>query len=77
MPAKLLTVVQVAERLDRHEKLVYRWISEGRLRGQKYGMAVMVDERDLVRFEKDAPMRRDEGLRRTRVAKRASDRRRR
>jgi excisionase family DNA binding protein len=57
MPPKLLTVSQVAKRLDRHQKLVYRWISEGRLRGQKFGMAVLVDERDVTRFAKEAPPR--------------------
>lgn len=54
---KLLTVAQVAKALDRHEKLVYRWIAEGRLRGQKYGTAVLVDERELARFRKQQPPR--------------------
>jgi excisionase family DNA binding protein len=64
MPSKLLTVAQVAKRLDRHEKLIYRWISEGRLRAQKYGMAVLVDEQELARFAKRAPERRERGGRR-------------
>jgi excisionase family DNA binding protein len=61
MPSKLLTVAEAARRLRRNPTLVYRWISEGRLRGQKFGMAVMVDERDLARFEKEAPARRKRG----------------
>lgn len=59
--AKLLTVAECARRLQRSPTLVYRWISEGRLRGRKYGYAVLVDERDLVRFEKSRPERRGGG----------------
>jgi excisionase family DNA binding protein len=58
---KYLTVAQVARKLRRSPTLVYRWIAEGRLRGQKLGYAVLVDERDLERFAKDAPERRKRG----------------
>jgi len=61
---KLLPVSEVARRLRRSPTLVYRWISEGRLRGQKYGYAVLVEERELARFEKNAPARRGGGGRR-------------
>lgn len=59
--AVLLTVGQVAKRLKRSPTLIYRWVSDGRLRGQKYGHAVLIDERELARFEKDAPERRKRG----------------
>lgn len=58
VPPKLVTVAEAARRMRRSPTLVYRWISQGRLRGQKYGYAVLVDERDLVRFENNAPERR-------------------
>lgn len=54
----LLSVREVAERLQRNPVLVYRWIAEGRLRAQKVGYAVVVDERELKRFEKRLPERR-------------------
>lgn len=61
MTRKLLTVAETARRLRRSPTLLYRWISEGRLRGQKFGMAVLIDERDVARFEKNAPERRKRG----------------
>lgn len=61
---KLLAVSEVARRLRRSPTLIYRWISEGRLHGQKYGYAVLVEERELARFQKNAPERRGGGGRR-------------
>jgi excisionase family DNA binding protein len=61
---KLLPVSEVARRLRRSPTLIYRWISDGRLRGQKYGYAVLVEERELARFQKNAPERRGGGGRR-------------
>lgn len=55
--AKLLSVGEVARRLDRNPILVYRWISEGRIRAQKIGRAVIVDEREVARFAKRQPKR--------------------
>jgi excisionase family DNA binding protein len=41
--------------------LVYRWIAEGRIRAQKVGRAVIVEERELERFAKRQPERRPRG----------------
>jgi excisionase family DNA binding protein len=59
--AKLLSVAEVARRLKRNPVLVYRWIDEGRLRAQKVGRAVIVDERDVEQFAKQQPERRRRG----------------
>lgn len=69
-PRKLLPVAEVARCMRRSPTLIYRWISEGRLRGQKYGYAVLVEERELARFEKNAPERRGGGGRRDKTKKR-------
>lgn len=55
---KLLSVGEVARRLRRNPVLVYRWISEGRIRAQKVGRAVVIDEREVGRFQKREPERR-------------------
>jgi len=59
--AKLLSVAETARRLKRNPVLVYRWITEGRIRAQKVGRAVIVDERELERFVKQQPERRRRG----------------
>lgn len=48
---KLYTVTEVAKKLKRSRVLVYRWLTEGRLRGKKYGHAWLVSERDLATFK--------------------------
>lgn len=58
---KLLSVAEAARRLRRNPVLVYRWIAEGRIRAQKIGRAVIVDERELERFTKRQPERRRRG----------------
>ncbi len=55
---KLLSVGEVAKRLRRNPVLLYRWISEGRIRAQKVGRAVVVDEREVQRFKRHEPERR-------------------
>lgn len=45
-----LTVAQVARRLRRHPKLVYRWIAEGRLRAERAGSVWLVHKETLARF---------------------------
>jgi excisionase family DNA binding protein len=51
---RLLTVRQVAERLQVHPKTVSAWLREGRLPGLRLGMrgpaAWRVRERDLIQF---------------------------
>ena len=51
-------MAQVAEQLGRNEVLVRRWLREGRLRGEKYGRDWVVTERELERFKRDEPERR-------------------
>jgi len=53
-----MTVDQVAKHLKRHRELIYRWLSEGRLKGKKIGTTWIVSERELARFKKDQPERR-------------------
>jgi len=55
---KLMTVDQVAERLNRHPVLVRRWLRDGVLKGQKFGPTWMVSNRELARFKRDQPERR-------------------
>jgi len=46
-----LTVAQVAKRLRRHPKLVYRWIAEGRLKAERAGSVWLVSRETLALFE--------------------------
>lgn len=55
---KRLTVVQVAERLERSEALVRRWLRAGVLRGELLGRMWFVTERELERFKRHEPERR-------------------
>ena len=50
---------EAAERLRRDPKLVYRWLSDGRLRGERFGHAWLVREREIERFRKHEPERRE------------------
>ncbi len=52
------TVAQAAARLNRNRALIYRWLAEGRLRGEKFGYVWLVSERDLRRFLRQPPGRR-------------------
>lgn len=54
-----MTVREVAERLKRNEDLVRRWLRDGRLQGQRFGRDWMVSERDLARFQRSEPQRRE------------------
>lgn len=54
-----LTVPEAAARLARNPKLVRRWLTEGKLKGGKFGPVWMVDERELARFRKNEPERRE------------------
>jgi excisionase family DNA binding protein len=56
---KYLTPAKVAERLHRNPELVRRWIREGRLRAEKVGRSWAVLERELERFQRSEPERRD------------------
>ena len=56
---KYLTPDRVAERLHRNPELVRRWIREGRLRAEKVGRSWAVPERELERFQRSEPERRD------------------
>lgn len=56
-----LTGEEVARRLKRHPDLVYRWLDEKRLKGEKHGGVWFVSERELARFKKDQPERRKRG----------------
>jgi excisionase family DNA binding protein len=53
-----LTVEETSKRLGRNPELVRRWLREGRIRGEAFGHAWAIDERELTRFEKRAPERR-------------------
>lgn len=61
---------EVAARLRRNRLLVYRWLAEGRLRGERYGYAWLVTERELTRFLRHEPERRS----RRRVGRRGGGR---
>lgn len=56
-----VTVDEAAQRLGRNPELVRRWLREGRLRGEPFGHLWAIDERELARFAKSAPERRDGG----------------
>ena len=56
---KYLTPDEVAEQLHRNPELVRRWIREGRLRAEKVGRSWAVLERELERFQRSEPERRD------------------
>ena len=56
---KYLTPDTVAERLHRNPELVRRWIREGRLPAEKVGRSWAVSERELERFQRNEPARRD------------------
>jgi len=56
-----VTVEEAAKRLGRNPELVRRWLREGRLRGEAFGHAWAIDERELARFAKKAPGRRGGG----------------
>ena len=45
-----LTIIQVAERLDRHPALVRRWVREGLLPAYKIGTYWFIKEEDLAAF---------------------------
>jgi excisionase family DNA binding protein len=61
-----MTVADVAHRLKRNPYLVYRWLREGRLRGEKFGYSWLITERELRRFIRDEPERRSRaGMRRS------------
>lgn len=55
---KRLTVPEVAHLLNRNPVDVRRWLREGRLRGEKFGPTWVVTERELERFKRDEPERR-------------------
>lgn len=46
----MLTVRQVAERLQVHPKTVYRWIYEGKLKALKIDGIVRITEEEYKRF---------------------------
>lgn len=50
-----LTVVQVAKRLRRNQRLVLRWIQDGRLEADRVGPVWLVSKDALSRF--DVPAR--------------------
>jgi excisionase family DNA binding protein len=60
--ARQLTPDEVAARLDRNRALIYRWLREGRIRGQKIGTGRrsiwLIAETELARFRKAEPERR-------------------
>lgn len=58
---KRYTVEEAARRLNRNLALVYRWLAEGRLRGEKWGRSWLIRDRDLQRFLRNAPERRKSG----------------
>ncbi len=43
----MLTVVEVAKRLQKDPETVRRWIRSGKLRARKVGLQFLVDEADL------------------------------
>jgi excisionase family DNA binding protein len=53
-----LTGLEAAVALNRHPVLIYRWLSDGRIRGRKFGRTWMVSERELTRFKRTQPQRR-------------------
>jgi len=59
---KLMTVAQVAKALRRHPEVIREWVRDGRLRGEKYGPTWMISERDVARFLKDEPERRNRSI---------------
>jgi excisionase family DNA binding protein len=65
-----VTVEEAARRLGRNPELVRRWLREGRLKGEAFGHVWAIDERELARFAKSAPERRDRGGRRDKTGKR-------
>jgi excisionase family DNA binding protein len=51
----VLTVPEVARRIDRHPETVRRWIREGKLRSRKVGTQHFIEEADLaLTFEDDS-----------------------
>lgn len=52
---KLLTVIEVAERLNVCVRTVRKKIKEGLLRVRRLGRSVRVDERDLAEFVASLP----------------------
>jgi helix-turn-helix protein len=58
---KWLTVHETSRKLRRSPILVYRWLTTGRLKGQKFGHAWLVSEREIARFLKNEPERRRRG----------------
>ena len=56
---KYLTPDEVAERLQRSPELIRRWIREGRLRAEKVGRSWAVTERELNKFRRHEPGRRE------------------
>ncbi len=55
---KRYTAREVAAKLNRNPILVYRWLQDGRLRGEKFGHAWLVSEGELRRFMRQEPGRR-------------------
>ena len=49
---KLLTPSQVADLVQVDRRTVYMWVSEGKLKGYKFGSRVRIKESDLAAFMK-------------------------
>lgn len=56
---KRYPVPEAARWLGRNPFLVRRWLREGRLRGEKFGRDWTVTERELERFKRQEPERRE------------------
>ena len=60
---KLLSVPEAAKKLGRHPEMVRIWLRDGRIRGEKFGKGKggvwMISEREIARFLKDEPERRN------------------
>lgn len=55
---KRYTVAQAAAKMRRNPILVYRWLQEGRLKGEKFGHAWLVSATELQRLMRAEPGRR-------------------
>ena len=53
-----LAVPEVARRLGRNPILVRRWLREGRLQGEQFGREWLITARELERFLRNEPERR-------------------
>lgn len=51
-----LTASEVARRLGVSKAAVYKWVTEGRLMGSKFGRAVRIQRSSVERFEAEARM---------------------